>query len=140
MFNAKPCIEEVTIKYSQCSFFNKMKKSVEKDRRGEVVLGVIRPSGKVIAVTCAEYPEGVFRIPTGGIAHNENIAEAVFRETKEELGSAQSRQNSGGSGDRATPCRRAGDRADIPGWPVRARPRRPREAGSLPPGTSRRSG
>lgn len=83
---AKPTVREATISYEQSSFFNKVKTSVVLDRRGEVVFCVIRPSGKVIAVTCDEYPEGVFRIPTGGIGKNEDIVDAVFRETKEELG------------------------------------------------------
>lgn len=81
-----PNTQEVTIDYAKDSFFNKMKKSVETDRRGEVVFCVIRPNGKIVAITCEEYPLGVFRIPTGGIGHNEDIVEAVFREVKEELG------------------------------------------------------
>ncbi|MCX8128960.1 MAG: NUDIX hydrolase [Clostridia bacterium] len=85
-FNVEPYCEEITIEYKNSSFFNKMKKSVEKDRRGEVVFCVVRPNGKIITVTCEEYPGGVFRIPTGGIFHGEDIVEAVFRETKEELG------------------------------------------------------
>jgi 8-oxo-dGTP pyrophosphatase MutT (NUDIX family) len=83
---AKPYIEEITLNYKGSSFFKKVKKSVKEDRRGEVVFCVIRPNGKIITVTCAEYPEGVFRIPTGGIGHKEDIIAAVFRETKEELG------------------------------------------------------
>lgn len=85
-YNPKAYCREVKICYESESFFNKMKKSIETDRRGEVVFCVIRPSGKVIAVTCSEYPEGVFRIPTGGINYNEDIVPAVFRETAEELG------------------------------------------------------
>ena len=85
-FGEEPCIQEIAINYTNSSFFNKVKKSIEKDRRGEVVFCVIRPNGKIITVTCEEYPEGVFRIPTGGIQHGEDIVKAVFRETKEELG------------------------------------------------------
>jgi 8-oxo-dGTP diphosphatase len=85
-FNVEPIIEEIYINYTNSSFFNKMKKSIEKDRRGEVVFCVIRPDGKIVTVTCEEYPEGIFRIPTGGIQHGEDIIKAVFRETKEELG------------------------------------------------------
>lgn len=84
--NAEPHIEEVTINYENKGFFNKIKKSVEKDRRGEVVFCVRRPNGKIIVVTCNEYPDGVFRIPTGGIGHEEDIIQAVYRETEEELG------------------------------------------------------
>lgn len=84
--NTEPNIEEITIEYANRSFFNKMKKTVEKDRRGEVVFCVIRPNGKYIVVTCSEYPDGIFRIPTGGIGHEEDIIQAVYRETEEELG------------------------------------------------------
>lgn len=85
-FKVKPYCKDICIKYERHSFFDKMRKSVESDRRGEVVFCVIRPCGKLIAITCAEYPEGIFRIPTGGIGHSENIEEAVYREVKEELG------------------------------------------------------
>lgn len=78
--------EEITIRFFKSNFFNKIKKTVEKDRRGEVVFCVIRPNNKVITITCRDYPSGVFRIPTGGIGHEEDIIEAVYRETKEELG------------------------------------------------------
>ncbi len=78
--------QDITIKYINSSFFNKMKKSIEKDRRGEVVFCVLRPNNKIITVTCSEYPKGIFRIPTGGIQYGEDIIKAVFRETREELG------------------------------------------------------
>ena len=70
--NAKPIIRDVTIEYANSSFFNKMKTSVKWDRRGEVVFCVIRPNGRIIAITCEEYPKGIFRIPTGGIGHDFN--------------------------------------------------------------------
>ena len=86
IYNPDAFIKKVNIKYMRSSFFNKMKKSVKRDRRGEVVFCVIRPNGKIVTITCKEYPEGIFRIPTGGICHNEDIIEAVYRETSEELG------------------------------------------------------
>lgn len=86
MFNQDPFSEEVAIRYANGNFFNKMKRSIENDRRGEVVFCVIRPYGKVITVTCAEYPKGIFRIPTGGINYGEDIIDAIYREVKEELG------------------------------------------------------
>lgn len=85
-FGVEPYMEEISINYINSSFFNRMKKSIEKDRRGEVVFCVVRPTGKMVTVTCEEYPKGIYRIPTGGIQHGEDIVEAVFRETKEELG------------------------------------------------------
>jgi len=84
--NAKPRIEEVILEYSGASFYNKMKDSVARDRRGEVVFCVIRPDGRIITITCAEYPQGIYRIPTGGIGYGEDIIKAVYREIKEELG------------------------------------------------------
>lgn len=78
--------KEVTIEYKNNSFVQRMKDMVRKDRHGEVVFGVIRPNGKIIAVTCKEYPKGIFRIPTGGINFGEDVIEAVQREVMEELG------------------------------------------------------
>ena len=85
-FNAVPHAEEVVLEYARNSFFNKMRDSVASDRPGEVVFCVIRPDGRIIAITCSEYPRDIFRIPTGGIHYGENIVEAVLRETHEELG------------------------------------------------------
>ena len=83
---SKDDISDVTIVYDSKKYFNRLKNMVLKDRRGEVVFCVIRPNGKIISVTCSEYPEGIYRIPTGGVGHNEDIMEAVFREVREELG------------------------------------------------------
>ncbi|MCX7922740.1 MAG: NUDIX hydrolase [Clostridia bacterium] len=85
-FGVEPSIKEVTINYTTSDYFNQIKTAVATDRRGEVVFCVLRPNGKVIAITCEEYPKGVFRIPTGGIGHSEDIVEAALREAKEELG------------------------------------------------------
>jgi ADP-ribose pyrophosphatase len=85
-FNTTQCIEDITIRYTNSSFFNKIKATVQRDRRGEVVFCVCRPDGKVIIITCKDYPQGIYRIPTGGIGHGEDIINAVYREVKEELG------------------------------------------------------
>lgn len=85
-FNTAGHMEDVTLRYINSSFFNKMKASVLRDRRGEVVFCVIRADGGIITITCSEYPKGIFRIPTGGIGHDEDIVDAVYREVKEELG------------------------------------------------------
>ncbi len=84
--SSKGGIYDVTIRYASSSYFNRIKSVVQRDRRGEVVFCVIRPNGKIIAVTCNDYPENIYRIPTGGIDHNENVLEAIFREVYEELG------------------------------------------------------
>lgn len=85
-FNTAGRIEDVTVRYKNSSFFNKMKASVLRDRRGEVVFCVSRKDGGIITITCSEYPRGIFRIPTGGIGQGEDIVSAVYREVKEELG------------------------------------------------------
>lgn len=92
----EPRIEEIAIECESDSYFNKVREAVATDRRGEVVFCVIRPNHKIITVTSEEYPEGVFRIPTGGIGHQEDILEAVFRETREELGLETEIQSFGG--------------------------------------------
>lgn len=79
-------VKDVNIHYTAPNYFNRLKSVVQRDRRGEVVFCVIRPGGRIITVTCSEYPENVYRIPTGGIGHREDILEAIFREVKEELG------------------------------------------------------
>jgi 8-oxo-dGTP diphosphatase len=79
-------IKDVVIRYQSKSYFNRIKNVVNSDRRGEVVFCVVRPNGRIIVITCKEYPKNIFRIPTGGIGHNEDILEAVYREVKEELG------------------------------------------------------
>ena len=94
--NTSPIIQDVTIKYTNSSFFNKMRASIQRDRRGEVVFCVIRPNGRLVAITCSEYPQGIFRIPTGGIGHDEDIIEAAHRETMEELGLEASIEQFGG--------------------------------------------
>ncbi len=79
-------IRDVTVRYTAPGYFNRIRNVVQRDRRGEVVFCVIRPDGSIITVTCSEYPENIYRIPTGGIGHEENIIDAIFREVKEELG------------------------------------------------------
>jgi ADP-ribose pyrophosphatase YjhB (NUDIX family) len=85
-FNTEGNIKDVTVRYESPYYFNRLKNMVQKDRRGEVVFCVVRPNGKPIAITCSEYPENTYRIPTGGIGHHEDIVAAVYREVKEELG------------------------------------------------------
>lgn len=79
-------VKDVTVRYTAPSYFNRIRNVVQRDRRGEVVFCVIRPNGNIIAATCSEYPEDIYRIPTGGIGHEEDILDAIFREVKEELG------------------------------------------------------
>jgi membrane protease YdiL (CAAX protease family)/ADP-ribose pyrophosphatase YjhB (NUDIX family) len=57
-----------------------------KGRRGEVALFILRPSGKLILHAKDFYPEGVYRVPTGGIEWGEDVVTAVHREAREETG------------------------------------------------------
>ncbi|HEY9059947.1 MAG TPA: NUDIX hydrolase [Pseudobacteroides sp.] len=85
-YNTKAKLEDIEIKCSKIEYVIKNRNLINEDRRGEVVFCVKRPNGRYILITCEEYPKGIFRVPTGGINYNEDIVEAVLRETKEELG------------------------------------------------------
>lgn len=65
------------------AFFDPIKRP---DRFGEVCMVIRRPSGKLLLTTKDFYPRGAFRLPTGGIAHDEGIVDALLRETREETG------------------------------------------------------
>jgi NAD+ diphosphatase len=53
-------------------------------RTGEVAMVVLRKNRKILLNTKAFYPEGVYRIPTGGIEDGESVEGALLREVKEE--------------------------------------------------------
>jgi NAD+ diphosphatase len=55
-------------------------------RRGEVVLVLQRPDGRVWLQTKAFYPAGAYRLPTGSIKIDEPVLAALQRETQEETG------------------------------------------------------
>ncbi len=61
-------------------------REVSNDRRGEVALFILRPSGNVILHAKEFYPEGIYRVPTGGIERGEDVVTAVHREAREETG------------------------------------------------------
>ena len=57
-------------------------------RRGDVVFGLLRrgPRGeRMVTARMAEYPAGVFRVPSGGIQPGETVIDALWREVAEEL-------------------------------------------------------
>lgn len=58
------------------------------DRRGEIVLAVRRPDGRILVHTKGHYPLGVWRLPTGGIKPFEAVLDALARESVEETGHA----------------------------------------------------
>lgn len=55
-------------------------------RQAEVCMVVARPSGKLLVITKPFYPNGVSRLPTGGIDPGETIFESLLREVWEETG------------------------------------------------------
>lgn len=55
-------------------------------RRSEVVMAIRRPGGRVLLQTKAFYPEGAYRLPSGGIWQGEALLDAARRETLEETG------------------------------------------------------
>ncbi|MDO8586850.1 MAG: NUDIX hydrolase [Armatimonadota bacterium] len=60
----------------------------EKRVCGEVVMVVPRPTEAVLVMTKAFYPEGVYRLPSGGIHRGEQVEDALNRELLEETGFA----------------------------------------------------
>ena len=56
------------------------------DRRGEVVLALERPSGRLLLHRKAHYGDDTYRLLTGGIGHDEAVATAAVRESAEETG------------------------------------------------------
>ena len=79
-------LDEIDFSFKQKRFFYKTKDIIKYDRMGEVVFAVERPNGRFICVRSKDYPRGVFRVPTGGVGHREDILEAETREVGEELG------------------------------------------------------
>jgi hypothetical protein len=55
------------------------------NRRGEVGLFILRPSGNVILHAKEFYPEGTYRVPTGGRERGEGVLEYEFRYRGETL-------------------------------------------------------
>jgi 8-oxo-dGTP pyrophosphatase MutT (NUDIX family) len=55
-------------------------------RRGEGVLCIQRPDGKILLHTKRFYPLGIYRLPTGGVNPGETVLAGAARETKEETG------------------------------------------------------
>ncbi len=53
-------------------------------RDEEVLPVIILPNNKILLHTKAFYPDGAYRLPTGGIEKNETPEEALKREVKEE--------------------------------------------------------
>ena len=56
------------------------------DRRGEVVLAICHGSNKVLLHTKSFYPDGVFRLLSGGIPPHESVENALLHEAREKTG------------------------------------------------------
>jgi 8-oxo-dGTP pyrophosphatase MutT (NUDIX family) len=59
---------------------------VKADRFGEVCMVLRRPNGRLLTASKTYYPQGVFRLLTGGVGHGEPIERALLREVYEETG------------------------------------------------------
>ena len=66
------------------SFFDDMKRSAEKGRRGEVVMVIRHSDGRIWLHTKSFYPGGIYRLLTGGIDTEEPALHAARRELWEE--------------------------------------------------------
>lgn len=77
-------VKEVTVTIEDREFFEYVKSKINVDRIGEVVFA-IKDGEEVLVVRQKEYPDKVYRIPSGGIGLNEDVDEALKREVKEEL-------------------------------------------------------
>ncbi len=85
-YNTSAVIHQAEVQFGNKKFFQNFKKSLNVDRRGEVVFLVERKNGKKIVIKSGKYPKGVYRIPSGGICFEEKALDALSREMKEELG------------------------------------------------------
>lgn len=56
------------------------------NRRGEVVLVIQRPDGRTLLHTKRFYPQGIYRLPSGGVHPHEPVLSGVTREAREETG------------------------------------------------------
>jgi len=61
-------------------------KALSSNRRAEVGMVILCPSGKILVHTKDFYPKGTFRIPTGGIRPDESVLDGLRRELWEETG------------------------------------------------------
>lgn len=77
----------VTLEVSAHSFDGWLEKMVHHpNRRGEAVLVIQRPDGRILLHTKRFYPKGVFRLPSGGVHPSEAVLAGATREAKEETG------------------------------------------------------
>ena len=85
-FSGSGKVEEVRLDFKNKKFFHEFQHKLEVDRWCEVAFAVQRKNGKFIVIRTEFYPDGVYRIPTGGVQFGEDIIHALRRESAEELG------------------------------------------------------
>lgn len=77
----------ISLEVSALGFDDWLRKMVTSpDRRGEAVLAIQRPDGQMLLHTKRFYPQGIYRLPSGGVHPGEPVLSGVIRETKEETG------------------------------------------------------
>lgn len=77
--------KEVNMEIETQEFFEYVSSKINVDRIGEVVFA-LKSDDSILLTRQNEYPEGLYRIPSGGIGIGEKVLEALKREVKEELG------------------------------------------------------
>ena len=78
---AQPLVR--TVDLGTTNYFDPLNKH---DRYGEVCMVIRRTNGHLLTMKKFFYPQGAYRLPTGGINHGESIYDALLRETHEETG------------------------------------------------------
>lgn len=58
----------------------------KRDRSGEVCMVLRRKNGHLLTASKQYYPDGIYRLLTGGVSHGELIETALLREVGEETG------------------------------------------------------
>ncbi len=76
----------VDLKVASAAMRDLLQKWVAKDRRGEVVMVVPTPEGRVWLHTKEFYPEGLYRLMSGGLDPEEDPINSMQRELVEETG------------------------------------------------------
>jgi ADP-ribose pyrophosphatase YjhB (NUDIX family) len=67
------------------ALFERRRKAREK-KRAEIVLAIARPRQRVLLHTKSFYPDGVYRLLSGGVENTERVKDAASRELHEETG------------------------------------------------------